>query len=184
MSAGPTGLVDTGRRAFLKWATTVSAVVSAALAGIPAIRAFVSPAFRRPGPEAWIKLGEADLFDLGAPTKVDFVQTVTDAWVENRALRSVWVYTEDGEHFTVYSGRCTHLGCGYHFDKGPDQPWHELKNIFHCPCHHGLFDLKTGAVLGGPPPRPLDHLETKIQDGDLYAAYRDFRVGIPEKVAV
>ena len=60
----------------------------------------------------------------------------------------------------------------------------KAKQQFRCPCHEGVFDVKTGAVLAGPPPRALDRLETKIENGDLYAAYRDFRVGIPDKVAV
>jgi Rieske Fe-S protein len=154
----------------------VAAACSAALAGIPVIRAFLSPAFRKPSSEAWVRLGEADLFDLSVPTKVDLVQTVNDAWVQNRVLRGVWVYTEDGEHFTVYNGRCTHLGCGYTLDKD--------KKEFHCPCHEGVFEVKSGAVLGGPPPRSLDRLETKIEEGFLYAAYRDFRVGSPDRVAV
>ncbi len=165
-----------GRRAFLKWSTAVSGFVAAALAGIPVLRAFVSPMFQRASSETWIKLGDVETFDLDLPTKVDFVETVTDAWVENRALRSVWIHTEDGEKFTVYSGRCTHLGCGFGFDKANQQ--------FRCPCHEGVFDLKTGAVLAGPPPRALDRLETKIENGDLYCAYRDFRVGVPYKVAV
>ncbi len=174
--AEPKAVVDRGRRTFLKWSTAVSAFVSAALAGIPVLRAFVSPAFRRVSAETWIKLGEAELFDLDIPTKVDFVETVTDAWVENRVLRGIWVYTEDAEHFTVYSGRCTHLGCGVAFEK--------VTGRFKCPCHEGVFDLKTGAVRGGPPPRPLDQLEWKIEDGYLYCAYRDFRVGIEKKIAV
>jgi Rieske Fe-S protein len=28
----------------------------------------------------------------------------------------VWLYTEDDEKFTAYSGVCTHLGCSYTFD--------------------------------------------------------------------
>ncbi len=52
------------------------------------------------------------------------------------------------------------------------------------PCHHGLFDPKTGTVVGGPPPRPLDTLDWRIEDGFLYCAYQDFRVGIPQKVPV
>lgn len=170
------GVSGIGRRRFLKWSTAASAFCSAALAGIPALRAFLSPSFKRAQPETWIKLGDVETFDLDIPTKVDFVETVTDAWVESRALRSVWVYTEDAETFTVYSGRCTHLGCGFGFDKAKQQ--------FRCPCHEGAFDLKTGDVLAGPPPRALDRLETKIENGDLYCAYRDFRVGVPEKVAV
>lgn len=164
------------RRAFLKWASGVGAVLSAALAGIPALRAFLSPSFRTKPQEKWVRLGEVDAIDVGIPVKVDFVDTVNDAWVETRVLRNVWLYTEDGSRFTVYSGRCTHLGCSYGFEKE--------KRIFHCPCHHGLFDLKTGAVVGGPPPRALDTLQVKIEDGVLYAAYQDFRVGVSEKVAV
>ena len=165
-----------GRRTFLRWATGVSALVSGILAGVPGLRAFISPTFRRAAPEDWIKLGEADLFDVGTPIKIDFVETVNDAWVENRVLRSVWVYTEDGEKFIAYSGRCTHLGCGFGYDKDAKR--------FKCPCHQGVFDVQTGAVLGGPPPRALDHLETKIEGGNLYCAYRTYRVGVAEKVEV
>lgn len=164
------------RRRFLTWVAGVGALGSTALMGIPALRAFLSPLFQHPAQTGWIKLGEADLFDPGIPTKVDFSQTTTDAWVEGSELRSVWVYTEDGEHFIVYSGRCTHLGCSFAFDAE--------RKTFHCPCHQGMFDPKTGAVLAGPPPRPLDRLETKIEKGDLYVAYQDFRVGTPAKVAV
>jgi menaquinol-cytochrome c reductase iron-sulfur subunit len=175
MSTSESGSVPSaGRRLFLKAATGVSVVVSGILAGVPVLRAFVSPTFRRAAPEDWIKLGEADLFDPDTPTKVDFVETVNDAWVENRVLRSVWVYTADGEEFTVYNGRCTHLGCGFGFDK-------ESKR-FKCPCHQGVFDVQSGAVLAGPPPRPLDRLETKIEGGNLYCAFRTFRVGVAEKV--
>ncbi len=169
-------LISAGRRKFLKWATGASAFLSAALAGVPVLRAFVSPIFRRASSETWIKLGDVETFDLDIPTKVDFVETVSDAWVENRMLRGVWVYTADAEQFTVYSGRCTHLGCGVALEQATGH--------FKCPCHEGVFDVKTGAVIAGPPPRPLDTLEWKIEDGFLYCAYRDFRVGIDQKVAV
>jgi Rieske Fe-S protein len=74
----------------------------------------------------------------------------------------------------VYNGRCTHLGCNYSLDAE--------KKVFRCPCHTGFFDLKTGAVLGGPPPRPLDTLPVKVEDGVLYAEYQDFRLGVADKV--
>jgi menaquinol-cytochrome c reductase iron-sulfur subunit len=110
------------------------------------------------------------------PVKVDFVEAMNDAWVEERALRSVWLYTEDGESFIAWNGTCTHLACSYGFDAD--------KKIFHCPCHHGLFDVKTGKVLGGPPPRPLDSLEVRIVEGELQVLYKNFRAGIPQKVEV
>jgi Rieske Fe-S protein len=174
MTTTPGGLVNTGRRAFLKWATAVGGFCSALLAGVPAVRAFLSPTFRHTRQEKWIRLGEVDQFDPEVPTKVDFVDAVADAWVEGRRLRSVWIYTEDGENFTVYNGRCTHLGCNYSLDAE--------KKVFRCPCHTGFFDLKAGTVLGGPPPRPLDTLPVKVEDGVLYAEYQDFRLGVPDKV--
>ena len=168
--------MNPARRAFLRWASATGALLSAALVGLPSLRAFLSPAFRRREGEHWIKLGEVDQLEPGVPIRFDFSETVNDAWVESRVLRGVWIYTDDGKTFTVYNGRCTHLACSYGFDKA--------KGIFHCPCHHGLFELKTGKVVGGPPPRPLDTLETKIENGFLYAAFRNFRAGIPAKIPV
>lgn len=176
--------VDPGRRRALKWVAGLSGLGSAALAGLPALRAFLAPAFRRPAATRWVKLGDAGSFDVGTPTKVDFTETLADAWVETPAPRTVWVYTADGIHFTVYNGRCTHLGCAFGFDPEPDPHYHRQANVFHCPCHHGIFDPRTGAVLAGPPPRPLDTLATKIEAGTLFADYQTFRVGIPDKVAV
>jgi menaquinol-cytochrome c reductase iron-sulfur subunit len=173
---GAGGALDIGRRRFLRWATAVGGVFSALLAGVPAVRAFLSPTFRHKRVEKWIRLGEIEQFDPDVPTKVDFVDTVNDAWVEARRLRNVWIYTADGEHFRVYNGRCTHLGCNYFLDKE--------KKVFRCPCHTGYFDIKTGQVLGGPPPRPLDALQVKVENGVLMAQYEDFRLGVPEKAAV
>lgn len=170
------GIVSVGRRAFLRWATAIGGAASALLAGVPAIRAFLSPTFRHSREEKWIRLGEVDQFDPDVPTKVDFVDAVHDAWVETRRLRSVWIYTEDGENFRVYNGRCTHLGCNYFLD--------EEKHVFRCPCHTGFFAIKSGEVLGGPPPRPLDTLEVKVENGTLYARYQDFHLGVPEKAEV
>lgn len=176
MTVNPGTAATPGRRAFLRWATAVGGFFSAMLAGVPAARAFLSPTFRHQREEKWIRLGEVDTFELDVPLKVDFVDTAADAWVELRRLRNVWVHTEDGETFTVYNGRCTHLGCNYSLDSET--------NVFRCPCHTGYFDIKTGAVLGGPPPRGLDQLNVKVEDGILYAQYQDFRLGVPEKAAV
>lgn len=46
-----------------------------------------------------------------------------------------------------YSAICTHLACAV--------VWRRDRSDLHCPCHNGSFDVSTGAVLAGPPPRPL-----------------------------
>jgi Rieske Fe-S protein len=56
------------------------------------------------------------------------------------------------------------------------------KKQFFCPCHRGQFDPKTGAVLGGPPPRPLDELKVQIRESAVFVQYKNFRLGIPERV--
>ena len=163
----------TDRRQFMRLMSGIAGIGAALVTAFPALRAFASPLFKKQRPENWIRLGDADQFEFDVPTKVDFVESTADAWVETRVLRNVWVLTEDGEQFTVYSGRCTHLGCSYGFDT--------VKGVFRCPCHEGVFEFKTGKVLAGPPPRPLDQLPTRIDDGQLYVNYRDFHLGVAEK---
>ena len=163
------------RRGFMRWISAAGAAILTALVGVPVISAFVSPALPKPKVDTWIKVADdTALLDIGVPIRVDFVQTQDDAWVESRALLGVWLYTEDGDTFKAYNGRCTHLGCA--FALAAD------KNTFACPCHRGQFDVKTGAVLGGPPPRPLDELKVQVRDAAVYVRYRDFRLGIAEQV--
>jgi len=172
-SASPSGAPPT-RRSFLKIASAVSASIAALLVGVPTLRAFISPGLKTPKTKDWIKVGQADAIDIETPVKVDFVEAVNDGWVETRALRSVWLYTDDGEKFTAFSGTCTHLGCSYGLDKE--------NNVFMCPCHRGVFDIKTGAVLSGPPPRALDPLPVRVVDGNVQVIYKQFRSGIAERV--
>ncbi len=61
------------------------------------------------------------------------------------------VRTEEGVF--ALSAVCTHLGCIVKWDG-------TVKRLI-CPCHAANFDLN-GNVLGGPAPRPLSVLSTKI----------------------
>ena len=56
------------------------------------------------------------------------------------------------------SWRCTHQGC---MVNAPDTQSGQMK----CPCHSSIFDARTGTVVGGPAPRPLDHLPVTIENG-------------------
>jgi Rieske Fe-S protein len=175
--SAPADTEPLGRRRFLGLASLLGGAISAILVGVPAAAAFLSPGFRRPTKKDWVKVADdVATLDVGTPIKVDFVEASRDAWVESRTLRTVWLYTEDGEAFTAFSGTCTHLGCSFGYDKD--------RNIFACPCHRGMFDVKTGKVLGGPPPRPLDTLPVKVENGEVHVMFETFRTGIEEKVAV
>lgn len=67
----------------------------------------------------------------------------------------------------AYSQQCTHLMC-------PVIPKPE-EGIIHCPCHEGYFDLRSGAVLSGPPPRPLPKILLDIRGDDVYATGVELR---------
>jgi menaquinol-cytochrome c reductase iron-sulfur subunit len=139
------------------------------------VRSIFPPISRRPKAGNWVKVADdTALLDIGVPIRVNFVQTVDDAWIESRNLNGVWLYTEDGEKFKAYNGHCTHLGCSYFYDRN--------KKNFFCPCHRGQFDVKTGEVLDGPPPRPLDELQVEVRDASVFVNYKDFRLGVPERI--
>lgn len=60
------------------------------------------------------------------------------------------------------SNRCTHLGCAVSVARGED-----AKGALHCPCHDGWFDA-SGAVVDGPPDRPLPRVDLRISaDGQI-----------------
>lgn len=156
------------RREFL--AKTLGWVTGAiaALLGIPAVVAAVAPALRseedqwspvgRPGEP---KSGEPDLATEEEPLLTSFTSLVEDAYLQATPRDAAVYVVNHGEgRFTLFDVRCTHLGCPV--------TWEEADKEFVCPCHDGVFDEK-GRVVAGPPPRPLDRYEFKVQDGVLFA---------------
>ena len=72
-----------------------------------------------------------------------------------------------GESLFAYSQKCTHLSCAVvpKIDEG----------VILCPCHDGLFDLKTGRNIAGPPRRPLPRILLEIRGNDVYAMGVEWR---------
>ena len=64
--------------------------------------------------------------------------------------------------FVAFSQKCTHLAC-------PVIPRADVGE-FHCPCHKGVFDLKTGKPKSGPPQTALPQVQVTVaEDGTLSA---------------
>ncbi len=82
------------------------------------------------------------------------------------AGKPVYVSKDSKGELIVLSAVCTHLGCTV--------PWVEKEKKFICPCHLGVF-APDGKLLGGPPPRDMDRLETKVENGVLQTQYQFFR---------
>lgn len=59
----------------------------------------------------------------------------------------------------AFSQKCTHLGCVVFYEAD--------ENRWHCPCHEGNFDARSGAVISGPPTRPLGRIDLEIRDDGM-----------------
>jgi len=155
--AGPDRPLE--RRGFLGLLTwAIGGVITLAFA-VPGVAYLLGPALRRTTEEAWIPLGAASRVELGIPTLLKATVQRETGWIVNEEQLTVFVVTEDGRDFAALSNICTHLGCRVR--------WVADQGKFFCPCHNGVFD-KDGNVVSGPPPRPLDRYDVKVEDGQIF----------------
>lgn len=71
---------------------------------------------------------------------------------------------DEGE-YVAFSRKCAHLGCTVDFDS--------TRRCLTCPCHRGMYDPRTGYVVYGPPPRPLDQIVLQMRaGGEVWAVGR------------
>ena len=150
--------VTISRRSLLSWAIAGLGMFSAALVGLPVFAALFAPAAEPRPRESWTDFGSIEGIPVGTPRLLTAVSQGRDGWDERPVRRAVWVVRSGTGSLTVFSPRCTHLGCAYRWDARREQ--------FACPCHGGTFAI-TGEVTGGPPPRGLTKLSSKIEDGTL-----------------
>jgi cytochrome b6-f complex iron-sulfur subunit len=133
--------VPQARRDFLGIASLWSAGIALVIGLLGALRLPVPAVF--PESNSRVKLGPLQSF---SGTKV--------TWFPEYRL---WVYS-DADALYAISAICTHLGCTV---------GSQASGGFFCPCHGSRFD-PTGAVVAGPAPRPLVHLElSSSPDGQL-----------------
>ena len=109
-------------------------------------------------------VGAVDDFPLNQPTLINTTVAKQRGWVVEQQELSAFVSTKDGSDFVALSDRCTHLACRVRFVEETEQT---SQPGFFCPCHNGVFDAG-GGIVAGPIPRPLDRLETKIDEGQLF----------------
>ena len=150
--------LNANRRRFLSGLIGVVAGAVTALVGLPAIGYLISPGVKRQNQEKWLPLGPLASLKPGVPMGFPYSRQIKDGWVESTQTGVAFAITSDGQDVKVFSNVCTHLSCRV--------TWNEAKGGFVCPCHDGLFG-KDGVVLAGPPPRPLDQFQTKVENGQI-----------------
>jgi len=143
------------RRALALLVNSTVAVIGGALAALLGVFA-VRPA-RGSSRDRWVRAGT--LSDLTANVPMPRVLAVPreDGWYRARSRETVFLVWNGAREVKVFSATCTHLGC--------QVLWDAKSKHFKCPCHGGVYSA-AGEVLDGPPPRPLDIVEAKIEGAD------------------
>jgi nitrite reductase/ring-hydroxylating ferredoxin subunit len=73
---------------------------------------------------------------------------------------AILIRSRDGQYH-AYGQKCTHLTCPVYYAKEHDR--------IECPCHEAGFEVQSGRVLYGPPPRPLDKVEIEVRGNEVWA---------------
>ena len=147
------------RRDFITMVTAgVGAFITAAV-GLPAIAYLIEPALQSgSSKDAWVPLGKLDSFAVGKPALATFTRSKVNGWEKSVNSYGAFVLRKSETEVVVLSNVCTHLSCRVN--------WESDKQQYVCPCHDAHFNID-GKVVAGPPPRPLDVYQTKVDNGIL-----------------
>lgn len=146
------------RRRFLVTGIKAATGVFGLLLGIPLISFFISPVLKKEEGE-WIAIGDYSQLKSGEPSKITYKHARKDGWAVAETRKTVFVLKQPGGAVTVWSNKCTHLGCAV--------DWSTSSNQFKCPCHGAVFDIQ-GNVVEGPPSKPLNKLLAKVEDNKVF----------------
>ncbi len=139
------------RRVLAVFVNSAVALIGGGLTTV--LGAFALRPSRKDDAGRWLRAGA--LADLTPNVPVAKVLAISrqDGWYRQRARQTVFVVWDGDKSVHALSATCTHLGCQVRWDAGSTK--------FRCPCHGGVFDVQ-GAVVEGPPPRPLDRVDARI----------------------
>ncbi|MDH5672585.1 MAG: Rieske (2Fe-2S) protein [Myxococcales bacterium] len=166
-----------GRRNFLRAAAGLGSAALGLLLALPGASYVVDPLLRASGKKGrWLPVAELEGLEEEHPVSVSVVGEQRDAWTRapQRKLGMVWL-RKKGEQVVAFNAECPHLGCKVGYDR--DQ------KHFACPCHESAFN-QDGDVQGGPAPRSLDPLETRVVDGKVEVRFVRFRAQTAERVEI
>jgi len=160
-------VADVSRRDFIKVTTTIVGGVVAAGLGVPAIIYQLDPAFKAGASEGWVPVGKVADMKIGTPYPFYFTRVQVNGWERTSTGHGGFALLQsaDPNDILVLNSRCTHLACTVNWDPEAQE--------YICPCHDAVFS-KDGAVVSGPPPRPLDrYSEFRVTDGELEIFFKE-----------
>lgn len=146
----------TSRRGFLRLAGVFSAVIGFML-GVPILGYLLAPLSRAADKGNWVDLGAAEEVGEEFVDKT-YQNLVQDGWHKAILQQRVYVRKEGEGQYVALSNVCTHTACSVQ--------WDATNKKFLCPCHGGEFD-QSGKVVKGPPEKPLERFQTRVEKGRL-----------------
>jgi menaquinol-cytochrome c reductase iron-sulfur subunit len=165
-----------GRRSFLGLLLGAGVASLATLLSVPLLRFLLHPLVKARAQLSWKEIANVeDLSSVTSPVKKLVQVEQRDGWRKIVLQKAVYVCRDKRGKLFALSSVCPHLGCSI--------AWHDEENRFVCPCHNGQFTAE-GKLLGGPPPRGMDQLESKVEDGKLVVHYQSFRQLVPNKEVI
>ena len=156
---------DPRRRSLLRW---IPAAVFASVVGtvVAAAYRFLRPAASVGGAqnaaEAWADVTPLSEIDGGEPQLRKVAVEKSAGWAVVREERAVYVLEGPGRE--VVSAVCPHEQC--------EVAWSAESKVFQCPCHDSSFDPR-GRRLGGPAPRDLAPVPSRVEAGRLQIMIED-----------
>jgi menaquinol-cytochrome c reductase iron-sulfur subunit len=146
------------RRVLAVFVNSAVALIGGGLTTV--LGAFALRPSRKDDAGRWLRAGALADLTPNVPVAKVLALSRQDGWYRQRARQTVFVVWDGDKSVHALSATCTHLGCQVRWDAGSTK--------FRCPCHGGVFDVQ-GAVVEGPPPRPLDRVDARIDTagGDI-----------------
>ena len=176
MGEQPSG---SGRRSFLVTLSALGSLFIGAVLTKPAITYVLDPLRKAAGgiKGRWIPVADLESLGRDHPVSLPVVGEQRDAWTRAPEVRlgTVWVRRGEEDKVLAWNAECPHLGCKVGYDKQAKK--------FGCPCHESAFSAE-GNVLGGPAPRSLDPLETRVKDGRVEVRFVRFRAQVRERIEI
>jgi len=175
LSQSSTTSSEATRRSYIGWLFGLCGAAVSAVLAAPLIRFTLFPLTSKTTETKWSDAGPvADLRSDKPLTRTVMVEQV-DGWRKTVSEKIIYVTKDSSGKLSVLSAVCPHLGCSVQ--------WQDGKKAFICPCHSAEFEAN-GTKTGGPAPRGMDTLETKVVDGRLQVRYQYFRQLVEAKEVI
>ena len=137
------------RRALIRLGLGLAGAAYLGAVGYPVYRYLAAPVRRAAaaGQISQVVLPKAELPGPGSATFFKF-----------GARPALLIHHADGSYVS-FDAVCTHLGCTVQFEPQSSR--------IYCACHGGVYDMNTGAVVAGPPPKKLTRYVVEEEDGQI-----------------